>query len=146
MKSTLALILSVTFVAFAAGAIAGEKGYFAEDKEELYGTWVNMEYKSKSAQKIIYKSDGTIEFSRAALNWRARYLITGKWEDTQGNIFYRYHWIDEYGLVAYTLSRISNSGNTLETVRDHEAYPKEIDLKGIFYLKHTREYYTLIER
>jgi len=139
MKSLLALILSITLVAFTAGALAGERGYIVQDNEELYGMWINLD-KSKRPQKQIFKSDGTIEFSSGATKWRARYLITGKWKDSQGNIFYRYHFVaDYYGLEAYTLAKISNSGNTLETLRDSEAYPTEIEPEVPFYRKYTRK-------
>ena len=139
MKSTLSLILSVTFVAFVAGALAQESGYIVQDNEELYGMWINLS-KSQGAQKQIFKSDGTIEFSSGATNWRARYLITGKWKDSQGNIFYRYHFVDDlWGLEGYELAKISNYRNTLETLRDSEAYPTEIEPEVPFYRKYTRK-------
>ncbi len=90
MKSLLALILSITLVAFAAGALAGERGYIVQDNEELYGIWINLS-KSRGNQEQIIKPDGTYEYIRGATKGRARYLITGKWKDSQGNIFYRYH-------------------------------------------------------
>ena len=139
MKSILALILSLTFVAYTAGALAEERVDIVQDNEELYGMWINLD-KSKPPQKQIFKSDGTIEFSSGATKWRARYLITGKWKDSQGNIFYRYHSVDDpYGLESYTLVEISNSGNTLETMRDSETYPTEIEPEVPFYRKYTRK-------
>ena len=139
MKSTLALILSVTFVAFAAGALAAESGYIVQDNEELYGMWINLS-KSKGAQKQIFKPDGTFEFYQSATKGRGRYLITGKWKDSQNNIFYRYHFVNDfYGLEGYVLAKISNSGNTLETLRDSETYPTEIEPEVPFYRKYTRK-------
>ena len=142
MKSLLALILSITLVAFTAGALAGERGYIVQDNEELYGVWINLD-KSKPGQKQIFKSDGTIEFSSGATKWKARYLITGKWKDSQGNIFYRYHCVANGsqggGLEIYVLAKISNSGNTLETLHDTETYPTDIEQEVPFYRKYTRK-------
>ena len=142
MKSLLALILSITLVAFAAGALAGERGYIVQDNEELYGIWINLS-KSRGNQEQIIKPDGTYEYIRGATKGRARYLITGKWKDSQGNIFYRYHCVangsQDGGLEFYVLAKISNSGNTLETLRDTETYPTDIEQEVPFYRKYTRK-------
>ncbi len=142
MKSLLALILSITLVAFAAGALAGERGYIVQDNEELYGIWINLS-KSHGAQEQIIKPDGTYEYIRGATKGRARYLITGKWKDSQGNIFYRYHCVlndpQGGGLEIYVLAKISNSGNTLETLHDSETYPTDIEQEVPFYRKYTRK-------
>ena len=142
MKLILALILSVTLVAFTSDSIAGERGYYAKDNEELYGTWINMEYKGMPAQKIVRKPDGTSEiFMSANLkkpSYMARYLITGKWTDPEGNIWYKIHWVGEWREEGYTLFKISNSGKSLESVTDTK-YPTEIDPKNNLYRKYTRE-------
>ena len=142
MKSLLALILSITLVAFAAGALAGERGYIVQDNEELYGIWINLS-KSRGNQEQIIKPDGTYEYIRGATKGRARYLITGKWKDSQGNIFYRYHCVlndpQGGGLEIYVLAKISNSGNTLETLHDTETYPTDIEQEVPFYRKYTRK-------
>ena len=142
MKSLLALILSITLVAFAAGALAGERGYIVQDNEELYGIWINLS-KSRGNQEQIIKPDGTYEYIRGATKGRARYLITGKWKDSQGNIFYRYHCVlndpQGGGLEIYVLAKISNSGNTLETLHDSETYPTDIEQEVPFYRKYTRK-------
>ncbi len=142
MKSLLALILSITLVAFAAGALAGERGYIVQDNEELYGIWINLS-KSRGNQEQIIKPDGTYEYIRGATKGRARYLITGKWKDSQGNIFYRYHCVVKDvqggGLEIYVLAKISNSGNTLETLHDTETYPTDIEQEVPFYRKYTRK-------
>jgi hypothetical protein len=145
MKSFLALILSFILVVFAGSAQAGEKGYIAGDKEELYGTWINMNYTGLPTQKRIIKPDGTFElFSRVnsvlkTPTYYGKYLITGKWNDAQGNIWYKYTQVHSYTGEGYLLLRISNSGNTLEYVKDHEAYPKKIDPKATLYRKYARE-------
>ena len=143
MKSLLALILSITLVAFTADAFAGENAYFAKDNEPLYGTWINMDYRSRPAQKITFNSNGTVGASYQAAsiepNRRMKYLITGKWTDSKGNIMYKEHWVGNWGEEAYSLIKISNSGNTLEYVFDHDKYPKEVDPKHIYYRKYTRK-------
>ena len=58
------LILGAALMVFFGNALAGEKAYVPKDNEELYGTWVNMDYKTGDpSQKLTYKSDGTIESS-----------------------------------------------------------------------------------
>ena len=142
MKLILALILSVALLAFTVDSIAGERGYFAKDNEELYGTWINMEYKGMVPQKIVRKPDGTSEiFISADLkkpSYKARYLITGKWKDSDNNIWYKIHWVGEWSTEGYSLLKISNSGKSLEYVTDTK-YPTEIDPKNIHYRKYTRE-------
>jgi hypothetical protein len=138
MKSFLALILSVTFVAIAANVIAGERGYFATDNEPIYGTWVNMDYTMNPAKRLVCKPDGTIEYydnvDLKTPNYRARYLISGKWTDKAGNIMYKMHFVGNWGGEGYALIRISNSGKTRETVVNLYAHPKEIDPNSPSYL------------
>jgi len=141
MKSLLALVLSITLVVFAAGALAGERGYIAQDNEELYGIWLNSG-KSQGPQEQIFRPDGTYEYLRGAIIARGRYLITGKWNDSQGNILYRYHYVvhEAFGEYEfYILAKISNSGNTLETLRDSETYPTEIVQETPLIQKYTRK-------
>ena len=99
--------------------------------------------KSRGNQEQIIKPDGTYEYIRGATKGRARYLITGKWKDSQGNIFYRYHCVTNDpqggGLELYVLAKISNSGNTLETLHDSETYPTDIEQEVPFYRKYTRK-------
>jgi hypothetical protein len=144
MKSLLALMLSVTIVIFAANVISGKWAYFAKDDEKFYGTWVNTDYAGSSiSQKIIYKADGTFEIFRTAdskePNGRGRYLITGKWNDSEGNIIYKSHWVGDWSEEAYQLTRISNSGNTFESALAYVEYPTNIDLNNIWYRKYTRK-------
>jgi hypothetical protein len=143
MKSTLAFILIITLMAFTADAFAGERAYFAKDNEELYGTWINMDYLSKPSQKVVFNSDGTGGSSSQAdskeLMWKFRYLITGKWTGPDGNILYKDHWVGDWGEEGYSLLKISNSGKTLEYVSDRYKHPNKIDAKHPFYRKYTRK-------
>ena len=143
MKSIFALILIIVLVAFAAQTIAGEWGYFAKDQEELYGTWVNMNYFGSTPQKVIYKPVGTFSCFRDAISKApddgGRYIVTGKWSDSGGNIFYKTHWVGDWGEEAYQISKISNSGNTLEYVLGYDEPPRNIDLNNIWYRKYNRK-------
>ena len=145
MKLILALILNLTLVIFiATDGIAGEWGYFAKDNEEFYGTWINIDYQSgMPAHKLVYKPDGTIDvFTVPNIklpNYKGRYLITGKWTDSENNIWYKVHWVRGGGHgEGYSLCMISNSGKTMEFVFDTK-YPSEIDPKNNLYRKYTRE-------
>ena len=143
MKSILALILGIVFFAFATEVIAGEWGYFAKDQEELYGTWVNMKYGSCIPQKIIYKPVGTFNCFRDANSKvpddGGRYLVTGKWSDSEGNIFYKSNWVGDWGEEAYQITKISSSGNTLEFMLGYDEPPKNIDPANIWYRKYNRK-------
>ena len=143
MKSTYVLVLGVMLIAFAVDALAEENYHFARDDEELYGTWVNLDYSYRPPQKLVYNPDGTAWSATNAdsklPDWRIRYLITGRWKDSQGNIMYKTHWVGSWGDDGYSLCRISKSGNTLEYMNAHAEYPKEIDPKSSKYRKYTRK-------
>ena len=143
MKSILALVLSIVISAFATQVIAGEWGYLAKDQEELYGTWVNIKYVSGIPQKIIYKPAGTFNCFKD-VNAKVpceggRYLITGKWSDLEGNIFYKCNWVGDWGEEAYQITKISNSGKTLELVLGYDEPPRNIDAANVWYRKYTRK-------
>jgi hypothetical protein len=138
MKSLLALILCLVLVAISGSALAGgyRKPYFATDKEELYGTWVNKDYVMYK-QKIIFHPHGMQEFFSSAAQKtvirKARYLITRKWSDPEGNIWYKSHWVYSYPIEGFDLIKISNSGKTLEFVFDYHEYPTKIDPEDDYY-------------
>jgi hypothetical protein len=146
MKSLLALILCLILVAFAADTFAGEfdkhRPYVAKDTEEIYATWVNPEVKSGHCQKLIYKANSIMGcFTSAnseAPEYIGRYLILNKWKDSEGNIWYKMHSVGPH-YEFYLLTKINNSGNTLEIVEDKSDYPTEIDPKHVFYDKYSRE-------
>lgn len=143
MKSLVAIILSVTIGTFTSEATAGGWGYFAEDNELLYGTWVNSSYGVSIPQKIIYQPTGIFECFRIAdsekCDKKGRYLITGKWLDPEGNIIYRSHWVGNWNEEAYQLSKISNSGKTIEIVLGYLKPPTKVDSSNIWYRKYTRK-------
>jgi hypothetical protein len=135
MKSLLALILCLVLVAISGSALAGgyRMPYVATDKEELYGTWVNMDFAGigRRPQKMIIYPDGRIEYFRSAaverVSHKVRYLITRKWSDPEGNIWYKSHWVHSAGVECFELIKISNSGKTYESAYDTHEYPTKID-------------------
>jgi hypothetical protein len=143
MKSIIILVLSLILCAFTMDVFAGGDYYFARDDEELYGTWVNLYYGTNPPQKLVYNPNGTgwsaINANSKLPDWKIRYLITGRWKDSQGNIMYKTHWVGNWGDDGYSLCRISNSGNTLEYMNSHIDYPKEIDPKSSYYRKYNRK-------
>ena len=145
MKSILTWILSLALVFAAADSMAfnADKWFhFAGDNEELYGTWINMDYTGRPPQKTVFNPDGTAG-SSASVDfdpyWKIRYLIVGKWTDSEGNIMYKSHWVGNWREEGFSLYKISNSGDTLEYVFDHDDYPKEIDPKHTYYRKYNRK-------
>ena len=46
MKILSTIILSAVLGVFTGNIFAEEKTYVAKDNEEIYGTWVNMDYKA----------------------------------------------------------------------------------------------------
>jgi hypothetical protein len=109
-----------------------------EKDEELYGTWVNSDYnRSAEIAKFIVDPDpgirddanGTIivyiRESDEQASWRSSFRIEEKWNDDEGNIWYK---IEDLGHTKYYhLWKISNSGNILEYLFSNHNYPDEID-------------------
>ena len=145
MKSLLALILCLVLVAISGSVLAGgyRSPYVATDKEEYYGTWVNMDYGPRVPQKLICYPDGKMELFKSAADertfYKCRYLITRKWSDPKGNIWYKYHWVGSWGEEAFTLIKISNSGKTREGVYDKQEYPTKIDPEHHYYRIYYRQ-------
>jgi hypothetical protein len=143
MKSLLVVAFIVTVVAFSGNAVAEEKAYVPKQDEELYGTWVNPDYPGgKKDQKIVLHPDGRYE--RFSKQWfkdpdsRESYMMTDKWTDSEGNIWYKVQRSRPH-YELYQLHRISNSGKTMEYVRDRTDYPTEIDPEEHFYLIYYRQ-------
>ena len=101
---------------------------------EIYGTWVNPEYnyEAKYIPKFIVHPNGkTEDFSTDTSNTvyeSAELVITNKWTDSKGNIWYTYIGKGtDAKFWRYYLVRISNSGKTWESADSPNDYPKEID-------------------
>ncbi len=120
-------LLAVTFL-FAEDV---KKEISDEDFMEAWsGTWINTDYGRSRSQKVIYYSDGRWESYGLVINtirgnW-GESIILDKWLDSKGNIWYREHWESLYlSSKGYVMGKISNSGNTVETIWASESFPIE---------------------
>ena len=130
-KLLTALILGAALMVFFGNTLAGEKAYVPEDNEELYGTWVNMDYKPNAhpRQKVIsypgeWAAYGSAESETATET--GTHKITDKWTDSEGNIWYKCE-VSFTIQKVYELDKISNSGKTWEFVFSYSKYPTKID-------------------
>ena len=140
--SILILVLAVLIIA---GSCATEKkAYVAKANEELYGNWVNSEYnESTHRARHIINADGTIQLytidNSTRVNMENKYIITDKWYDSAGNIWYKAIITERASSAVkttnpiYTLAKISNAGKILETVKSGYDYPTELDPDTLLY-------------
>ncbi len=127
-------VISVFAILILVGIWAiGEQTCVAQENEEIWGTWVNTEYK-RHAQKRIFSPDRTYEVysseSAPSPYIEGTYTIAEKWTDSEENIWYKWKGTGTYGkqkVEAYCLARISDSGKTLEYVYHPVDYHKELD-------------------
>jgi len=81
-------------------------------------------------KKKVYYSDGRWEEYKKVTNeikcdW-GKATILDKWLDSKGNVWYRTHFESLYlGSKGYAVGKISNAGNTLESIYASESYPIE---------------------
>ncbi len=133
--------------------------YVPTADEEIYGVWENEDYLAHTAefwsesQQVVMKSGGEGQMGRlleradVGTKMDIVYTITSKRTDTEGNVWYEQIWTAyfEYGGKLqehsrfYVLSKVSDSGKTLELIRDETGYPAEMDPENpgyrIFYRK-----------
>ncbi len=140
--SILILVLAVLNIA---GSCATEKkAYIAKENEELYGNWFNSEYNNSSHRaRHIINADGTIQLYTTDNSTRvfgeSKYIITDKWSDSVGNIWYKAIITERVFKSVkttepmYVLAKISNSGKTLETVKSGIDYPTELNPDVLIY-------------
>lgn len=141
MKFFTNLFFSLILVAFTGTIWAGENEYKATDNEELFGTWVNMDYQegenlTHAPQKLILKPGESELYS--SINdtepmWTEEINISHKWTDAKGNIWYKYRWKAGKIGSGFTLSKISESGKTLEYIYSQWEYPKKLDVNSEYY-------------
>ena len=146
MKSFSNLIVILILVAFSGTVSAGENVYKATDNEELFGTWVNMDYQegvqTHSPQKLIIKLGECGLYLSANDNepmWTEEIHISHKWTDSKGNIWYKHRWKAGGMGSGFTLSKISESGKTLEYIYSQWEYPKELDINSEYYRVYYRK-------
>ena len=144
MKSFTTLVLIIIFVAISGAVLAGDSEYKATDKEELFGAWVNLDYAEEGlhAQMITFNLGEYAVFMSAKDNepmFIAECGISHKWTDAKGNIWYKYQWKAGMMGSAFVLSKISESGKTLEYVFSQWEYPKELDINNENYRIYSRK-------
>lgn len=137
MKSFATLLLILIFAGFSGTVLAGEDVYEATENEELFGTWINTEYKDgMHAQMYINKPGVNERYSDVndkEPTWTAESRINHKWTDAKGNIWYKIRWKAGAMGSGFSLIKISDSGNTLERVWSQWEHPKELDIKNDTY-------------
>jgi len=111
------------------------KAVSQEDFFEVYsGTWINMDYEytggTDNPQKLVRHPDGSYEDYALALHdqprWYGKDTITDIWRDSKGDIWYRGSWaVDTFNAEGYFMGRISDSGNTCETILSSWGEPIE---------------------
>ena len=142
MKVFSNLILVSILVAFSGMVFAGENVYKTTDNEELFGTWVNMNYTGgMPPQMVIFKhSEAGYYMSPNDKEpmWKAEVLLSHKWSDAKGNIWYKSQFkaLMDSG---FSLIKISNSGATLESIHSQWEYPKDLDANSGYYRVYYRK-------
>ena len=137
------LILCVVFLVtifLGVGSAAAEKKkfdfYVPTAKEEISGTWVNMDYGLRMfPQKIVNYHWGAYELFLKATDTnpfcKGANTIVAKWVDKEGNtwtkMYYREDWTTD---VFFELDRFSNNGTVWEFCFNQSNFPTEDDVKS----------------
>ena len=140
-RTTQAIFILVLGILICVGGCATDKMAYISKEYEIYGTWINpdIDPASRQDEKIVFHIDGRVEYYPYFNNSSfvpAKYIITNKWIDSRGNVWYTI--INDMGVSGqdYGLCKISDSGKTLEISLYRADYPKDIDTK-------TSEYHIL---
>ena len=105
---------------------------------ELYGTWTNPDYNGMLGgppAKIVINENGTEQYYNNVSDTiplaTVDYAILDDWTDSG------IHWYkslsDSGGTPMYTLIKLYDSGNTMESNSDLSTYPTTIDPSGSYY-------------
>ena len=138
------LILVFTVLVVAGSFATGQDVYVVKEDEELFGIWINTNYDEISKySKIVIKLDGKAEYYNASTYSdfdKGEFVITNKWFDSKGNIWYTMsEEIPLYMIRYYSLYKISNSGKTLQLIFNTRDYPTEIDPEDTRYSIYYRQ-------
>jgi hypothetical protein len=135
----------VTIVALLlAVGIYGQGKYVEKANEELYGTWTNQSYRgigddAYRPQKVVIIQGTYTDFSMiadATPSAVGNEEVTGKWQDAEGNVWYKIRGIGAEGGSVFrfvSLQKLSKSATVRELVAvlvqssDLESYPAKID-------------------
>ena len=133
--SIMILVLAVLIVV---GSCATDKMAYISKDYEIYGTWVNPDAKPiVQKAKIVIHPNGKMELYptiTSASFGHNEFVITNKWADSEGNIWYSI--IFKVGTALdwwYMLNKMSNSGKTLEWSFSPADYPEVVDPKDSHY-------------
>jgi len=140
----LILILVLAALIIAGGYVTAQDAYVVKEDEELFGTWINTEYDEIGKDsKIVMKPDGKAEYYNASTYRdfdKGEFVITNKWVDSKGNIWYALREeIPLYMIRYYSLFKISDSGKTLQCIFNNRDYPTEIDPEDTRYAIYYRQ-------
>jgi hypothetical protein len=122
----------------------------AKGAEELFGTWVNEKNAADvfNGQKVVVAADGMkvyCKVSDPAPRMIVSWEITGKWKDSEGNVWYKTLGTSTGGIYQgakwQSLEKISRSGTVWERATicievgrfDPAFYPKTLDQKGVYH-------------
>lgn len=135
-KLLVIILLAIVVIVLIAG---GSK------KEELYGTWINMEYKGVSEPHEIHvlNPDGTMVFYRTEKAvWETdleveegewikmsswTYTIDEEWTDSDGNVWYKVKATTGIPPSLHLLMKVSDSNRVLEYMAGRINYHEDID-------------------
>ena len=107
--------------------------YIAKPNEELYGTWTNDQM--TTYREVVCRPDGWNFFYHvgdAAAAVECKWELTGKWKDSDGNIWYKSVSTitggleGDTGTVLTTLYRLSKSATVLEFVWSYPTNEEEL--------------------
>ena len=99
--------------------------------EPIYGTWVNEEYAGNTyyPQKFVVFNWGYTEnyykMTDKSCSGRNTFILIERWEDAEGNTWYKDYEQTSNGGRCYYLNRISKDGKTYELMYYPRQLPKE---------------------
>ena len=111
--------LILNFLIFTVFVFAGENDHVLL-KEKLCGTWVNNDYDQKDQHaRWDFNPDGTFacysKLSSESPCWKGSYMISEKWTDNEGKMWFRIFWQDTINLInGYGLIYINQPGSLME--------------------------------
>ncbi len=102
-----------------------------EWNEELYGTWINLDYPGNrdfSQKWSLYRHgicERHYEEDNVAADSIRTFFFIEKWKDAEGNVWYTTHEMKAgWTSILYVLYKISKGGSVLETIWSTQGYPE----------------------
>ncbi len=118
-----------------------------EPDDPLFSSWVNARDdrlgSSWFAKKVILPDGRELDFdyvTDAEPSFEGRISIERAWLDSEGNHWYRIHYINpQLNLDRRVLSRVSALGTVLEQMWGRYDYPVELDATDVQYVAYQKE-------